>query len=250
MGAIKPEPVHATPAGSALIEVEHLSRHLDQQGQRTLILDDVTFSVPQGSLFAINGPSGSGKSTVLNMLTGLDRPSSGRIIFGSQELMAKSEDALARWRGTNVGIVFQFFQLLPTLTARENVMLALELGGVLHRRAWDGRARRCLELVGIDHLGDRLPSAMSGGQQQRVAIARALANDPPVLVADEPTGNLDSHSAQEVFEVLAGLPSQGKTVVYVTHDTGLAARAIARVELLDGRIVAAEGTTAIVRPEI
>jgi len=250
MGAIKAEAVHAAPAESPLIEVEHLSRHLDQQGQRTLILDDVTFSVPEGSLFAINGPSGSGKSTVLNMLTGLDRPSSGRIIFGSQELKAKSEDALARWRGTNVGIVFQFFQLLPTLTARENVMLALELGGVLPRRAWDGRARRCLELVGIDHLGDRLPSAMSGGQQQRVAIARALANDPPVLVADEPTGNLDSHSAHEVFEVLAGLPSQGKTVIYVTHDTGLAARAIARVELLDGRIVAAEGTTAIVRPEI
>ena len=248
MGAIKP--VHTAAAVSALIEVEHLSRHLDQQGQRTLILDDVTFSVPQGSLFAINGPSGSGKSTVLNMLTGLDRPSSGRIIFGSLELKAKSEDALARWRGANVGIVFQFFQLLPTLTARENVMLALELGGVLPRRVWDGRARRCLELVGIDHLGDRLPSAMSGGQQQRVAIARALANDPPVLVADEPTGNLDSHSAHEVFEVLAGLPGQGKTVIYVTHDTGLAARAIARVELLDGRIVAAEGTTAIVRPEI
>ncbi len=250
MRAIKPEAVHATPTMSALIEVEHLSRHLDQQGQRTLILDDVTFSVPQGSLFAINGPSGSGKSTVLNMLTGLDRPSSGRIIFGSHELRAKSEDALARWRGTNVGIVFQFFQLLPTLTARENVMLALELGGVLPRRAWDGRARRCLELVGIDYLGARLPSAMSGGQQQRVAIARALANDPPVLVADEPTGNLDSHSAQEVFEVLASLPSEGKTVIYVTHDTRLAARAIARVELLDGRIVAAEGTRAIVRPEI
>ena len=250
MRAIKPEAVHGTPTMPVLIEVDHLSRHLDHQGQRTLILDDVTFSVPQGSLFAINGPSGSGKSTVLNMLTGLDRPSSGRVIFGGQELRAKGEDALARWRGTNVGIVFQFFQLLPTLTARENVMLALELGGVLPRRAWDERARRCLELVGINHLGDRLPSAMSGGQQQRVAIARALANDPPVLVADEPTGNLDSHSAQEVFEVLAGLPSHGKTVIYVTHGAGLAARAIARIELLDGRIVAAEGTTAIVRPEI
>src|SRR5258708_7376762 len=134
----------ARPAASPLNEVEPLRRHLGQQGKRTLILDDVTFSVPEGSLFAINGPSGSGKSTLLNMLTGLDRPSSGRIIFGSQELRAKSEDALARWRGTNVGIVFQFFQLLPTLTARENVMLALEPGGVLPRRACDGLARRCL----------------------------------------------------------------------------------------------------------
>src|SRR5260370_37778745 len=129
-------------------------------------------------------------------------------------------------------------------------MLACELGGALPRGAGADGGRRCLELVGIDHLGNRLPSAMSGGQQQRVATARALANAPPVLVADEPTGNLDSHSAQEVFEVLAGLPSQGKTVIYVTHNAGLAARAIARIELLDGRIVAAEGTTAIVRLEI
>src|SRR5260370_31050512 len=187
MGAIKPEAVHATPTTSALIEVEHLSRHLDQQGQRTLILDDVTFSVPQGSLFAINGPSGSGKSTVLNMLTGLDHPSSGRIIFGSHELSAKSEDALARRRGTNAGIGFQFFQLLPTLTARENVMLALELGGVLPRRAWDERARRCLELVGIDHLGNRLPTAMSGVQQQPVPIAPPLPNHPPPPPPPPPT---------------------------------------------------------------
>jgi putative ABC transport system ATP-binding protein len=249
MRALGTEPVDATTAKPALIEVEHLSRHLNQEGQRTLILDDVTFSVPDGSLFAINGPSGSGKSTVLNMLTGLDHPSSGRIVFGDQELRGKSEDELSRWRGTHVGIVFQFFQLLPTLSARENVMLALELGGVLPWRAWDGRARQCLELVGVGEFGDRLPSAMSGGQQQRVAIARALANDPPVLVADEPTGNLDSHSAEEVFEVLAHLPSRGKTVIYVTHDTRLAARATARVELLDGRIVASEGTRAMVRPE-
>jgi ABC-type lipoprotein export system ATPase subunit len=240
-----------TPASahsaSPLIEVDHLSRHLDQMGQRTTILDDVTFAIAAGSLFAINGPSGSGKSTVLNMLTGLDRPSSGRVVFKGQELRGKSENALARWRGAHVGIVFQFFQLLPTLSARENVMLALELGGALPRRGWEDRAHWCLQMVGVDELGDRLPSAMSGGQQQRVAIGRALANDPPVLVADEPTGNLDSRSAQEVFEVLAKLHGAGKTVIYVTHDTRLAGRATARVELLDGRIVAAEGTSADVR---
>ncbi len=245
VGTLAPGSVQGT---SALIEVDHLSRHLDQMGQRTRILDDVTFAIPAGSLFAINGPSGSGKSTVLNMLTGLDRPSSGRVVFEGQELRAKSENALARWRGTHVGIVFQFFQLIPTLTARENVMLALELGARLPRRRWEERVHRCLQMVGVDELGDRLPSAMSGGQQQRVAIGRALANDPPVLVADEPTGNLDSRSAQEVFEVLARLPDQGKTVIYVTHDTRLAGRATARVELLDGRIVAAEGTSADVRP--
>src|SRR5260370_5390981 len=187
MRGIKPEAVHATPIMSALIEVEHLSRHFDQQGQRTLILDDVTFSVPQGSLFAINGPSGSGKSTVLNMLTGLDHPSSGRIIFGSHELRAKSEDALARWRGTNVGIVFQFFQLLPTLTARENVMLALELGGVLPRRAWDEPARRCLGLVGIGHLGNRPPSASAAVPHHRPPPHAARRHAPLVLAAAGPT---------------------------------------------------------------
>src|SRR5712692_8289873 len=186
MGAIKPEAVHATPAESPLIEVEHLSRHLDQQGQRTLILDDLTFTVPEQSLFAINGPSGSGKSTVLNMLTGIDRPTSGHILFAGETLRAKSENALAKWRGRHVGIVFQFFQLIPTLTALENVLLALELGGggELPRRQWRERALDCMETVGIEAFAHRQPGQLSGGQQQRVAIARALANDPHVLIAD------------------------------------------------------------------
>src|ERR1051326_6670751 len=198
----------------ALSEVEHLSRVIGPHTRRTVILEEITFRVPSGSLFAITGPSGSGKSTILNMLTGIDRPTSGRILFAGQELGRLSEDALARWRGRQVGIVFQFFQLLPTLTALENVLLALELGGGggLKRRRWRERAMICLELAHIGDLAHRLPSELSGGEQQRVAIARALANDPPVIVADEPTGNLDSKTAQAVFATLAGLRQQGKTI--------------------------------------
>jgi putative ABC transport system ATP-binding protein len=228
------------------MQVEHVSRVIATRAQKTTILDDVTFAVPTGSLFAINGPSGSGKSTVLNMLTGLDRPTSGRVLFEGQELRGRSENQLARWRGRHVGIVFQFFQLVPTLTAMENVLLALQLGGTLPRRRWRAQALDCLRIVGVAEYANRLPSELSGGQQQRVAIARALANDPAVLVADEPTGNLDSHSAHEVFDVLASLIYQDKTVVYVTHDARLAARANARIELLDGRIVGHAGAAAIV----
>jgi putative ABC transport system ATP-binding protein len=235
-----------------LVRVERVTRVIATRAQRTTILDEVSFSVPMRSLFAINGPSGSGKSTILNMLTGLDRPTSGRVIFGGEELRAKSENALARWRGRHVGIVFQFFQLIPTLTAAENVLLALELGGGagLSRRRWRARALDCLDVTGIGAFADRLPSELSGGQQQRVAIARALANDPPVLVADEPTGNLDSHSAQDVFDTLAGLTARGKTVIYVTHDRTLAARATARIELLDGRIVGHSGADAAIAQPI
>jgi ABC-type lipoprotein export system ATPase subunit len=230
-----------------LIQVDHLIRSIGTRAQGTIILDDVTFTIPAQSLFAINGPSGSGKSTLLNMLTGIDRPTSGRVIFAGQELRAQGENALARWRGRHVGIIFQFFQLVPTLTARENVLLALELGGGggLPRSAWRKRAQDCLEIVGMGAFGNRLPSELSGGQQQRVAVARALANDPPVLIADEPTGNLDSHTAHAVFDVLAGLTQLGKTVVYVTHDHELAARAGARIELLDGHIVGQHNADAV-----
>jgi putative ABC transport system ATP-binding protein len=207
--------------------------------RKTVILDDLTFSVPTQSLFAITGPSGSGKSTLLNMLTGIDHPTSGRILFAGQALGGKSEDDLARWRGKQVGIIFQFFQLLPTLTALENVLLALELGkgGGLKRSGFRQRAMICLEMARIQDLAHRLPAELSGGEQQRVAIARALANDPPLIVADEPTGNLDSHTAQQIFETLAGLTQQGKTVVYVTHARELAARASGHMSLLDGRMV-------------
>ncbi len=238
----------AFQTGQPLVQVEHLSRVIETRAQKTTILYDITFAVPVHSLFAINGPSGSGKSTILNMLTGIDRPSSGRIIFAGEELRKMSENGLARWRGQQVGIVFQFFQLVPTLTALENVLLALELGGGggLKRRQWRERAMHCLSMASVQERAHRLPGALSGGEQQRVAIARALANDPPVVIADEPTGNLDSHTAHEVFDTLAGLTAQGKTVIYVTHDPRLAARASARIELLDGQIISHVGADAIV----
>lgn len=230
-----------------VLQVEHLSRVITTHTRKTTILDDITFSIPAGSLFTISGPSGSGKSTLLNMLTGIDRPDSGRVIFAGKELRAQSENDLARWRGQHIGIIFQFFQLIPTLTALENVLLALELGGGggFKRKQWRERALHCLELARIADMAHRLPSELSGGEQQRVAIARALANNPPVIIADEPTGNLDSHTAHQVFQTLADLAQQDKTVIYVTHDPELAARASQRIVLIDGRIVKSEHAQAI-----
>jgi putative ABC transport system ATP-binding protein len=241
--------LHVSSALSVSIRVEHLSRVIETRAQKTTILDDLSFTIPARSLFAINGPSGSGKSTLLNMLSGIDRPTSGRVLFADQELAARGENALAKWRGRYVGIVFQFFQLIPTLTALENVLLALELGGGggLPRRVWRERALECLRVVDLADYRTRLPGELSGGQQQRVAIARALANNPPVLIADEPTGNLDSRTAHQVFDLLSALPGQGHTVIYVTHDRNLAARASARVDLLDGHIIESANASSSMR---
>jgi putative ABC transport system ATP-binding protein len=233
--------ISLSAAPSTLIAAERLSRVIGSGDRQVRILDEVSFTVPRRSLFAITGPSGSGKSTLLNLLTGIDRPTSGRILFDAVPLAATSENALARWRGRHVGIVFQFFHLVPTLTAFENVLLALELGGALDPSTRRERARDCLDQVGLAALERRLPSELSGGEQQRVAIARALANDPPLLVADEPTGNLDSKNAEGVFSLLEEIVRRGKTVVYVSHDATLAARAQRGIDLLDGRIVARRG---------
>jgi len=229
------------PGTETLVDARAVTKVIGSNGTSTTILDSVTFSVPYCSLFAINGPSGAGKSTLLNILTGIDQPTSGRVVFAGHEIGDMSENQLARWRGRNVGIVFQFFQLLPTLTARENVELALELGGAIPRRQRHERSLAALGEVGMADLANRLPSQLSGGQQQRVAIARALANDPPVLVADEPTGNLDSRTAHQIFDLLQELTERGKSVLYVTHDRDFAARATGRVDLLDGRVVGGTG---------
>ena len=207
--------------------------------ESSVALRGVNLTVHPGEFVAIVGPSGSGKSTLLNLLAGLDRPSSGTICVQGLDLSTLDEDRLARWRGQAVGIVFQFFQLLPTLTALENVMLAMELSG-RYRGERRLRALKRLEEVGLAELADHLPSELSGGEQQRVAIARALANDPPIILADEPTGNLDWDTGQRIVDLLAGLSARGKTVLLITHERDLAARAMRVIEMRDGRIIAGD----------
>ena len=201
-------------------------------------LRGIDLEVAPGELIAIVGPSGSGKSTILNIITGIDRPTAGTVAVTGRDLNELDEEGLAVWRGEHVGIVFQFFQLLPTLTARENVMLPLDfarLGSVGER---SDRAAARLAQVGLgDHL-DQFPAELSGGEQQRVAIARALACDPAILVADEPTGNLDTDTAGEMFSVLSDVNAGGTTVVYVTHDLVLAERAHRVVSIRDGLLIA------------
>ncbi len=200
-------------------------------------LSGVTLRVERGELVAIVGKSGCGKSTLLNMITGIDRPTDGALTVAGLDLRSASENDLARWRGRNVGVVFQFFQLIPTLTVAENIMLPMDFAGRGTPRERRLRAGELLELVEMTDQADKLPLATSGGQQQRVAIARALANDPALLVADEPTGNLDSATAAAVFELFRRLCDTGRTVVIVTHDVDLAVQARRIVHMADGRIV-------------
>jgi putative ABC transport system ATP-binding protein len=189
-------------------------------------------------MVAIVGPSGSGKTTILNLVTGIDRPSAGTVTVAGRRLEAMSEEELAVWRGEHVGVVFQFFQLLPTLSALENAVLPLDFARRGSKRERYKLARRNLELVGLAYKADHLPAELSGGEQQRVAIARALASDPKLIVGDEPTGNLDTGTAAEMFELLERLNEEGKTVLYVTHDLALAERAHRIVTIRDGLVVA------------
>jgi putative ABC transport system ATP-binding protein len=208
-------------------------------------LDGVTLSVGRGELVAIAGRSGCGKSTLLNMITGIDRPTGGDVSVAGADLRVLSENELARWRGRSVGIVFQFFQLLPTLSVLENVMLPMDFAGIGSGRERRSRAMQLLEMVEMADQAEKLPLSTSGGQQQRVAIARALANDPPLIVADEPTGNLDSVTADQVFELFVRLSGEGRTVVMVTHDRELAARAPRTVQMADGRIVSDSSSASV-----
>lgn len=200
-------------------------------------LRGVDLSIGAGEMVAVVGPSGSGKSTILNMITGIDRPTAGTVTFDGRRLDQLSEEQLAAWRGENVGIIFQFFQLLPTLSALENAVLPLDFLRRGSKRERFEKARRNLELVGLGDKVDRLPSELSGGEQQRVAIARSLAADPRLIVGDEPTGNLDTVTAGEMFGLLERLNAEGKTILFVTHDRDLASRAARVVEVRDGRVV-------------
>jgi putative ABC transport system ATP-binding protein len=199
-------------------------------------LKGITLQINRGELVMVVGKSGSGKSTLLNMLTGIDRPTTGDICIGTSELHRMSEGQMSHWRGMNVGIVFQFFQLLPTLTTVENVMLAMDFSRTLPVDQRRKRAMDLLDRVGIAPQADKLPAFLSGGEQQRTALARALANDPPILVADEPTGNLDSETAGVIFDLLESQVSAGKTVIIVTHDRELSTRAPRVIRLADGKI--------------
>ena len=201
-------------------------------------LRGVDLAIASGEMTAVVGPSGSGKSTILNMITGIDRPTAGAVTVDGKRLDEMSEEELAVWRGVNVGIVFQFFQLLPTLSALENAVLPLDFTRRGSKRERFERARHNLELVGLGDKPDHLPAELSGGEQQRVAIARSLAADPKLIVGDEPTGNLDSVTADEMFELLQRLNREGKTVLFVTHDRELAGRAQRIVTIRDGVVVA------------
>ncbi|MEM6789994.1 MAG: ABC transporter ATP-binding protein [Myxococcota bacterium] len=206
-------------------------------------LTDVTFDVAEGSSVAIWGRSGSGKSTLLNLIAGLDQATAGSVRVAGQDLGAMSERALTRWRGRHVGVVFQFFQLLPTLTVRENLLLAMEFVGVVPRPERTGRIDELLQRVGIERQRDKFPAQLSGGEQQRAAVARALANRPALVVADEPTGNLDVASARAVMNLFGTLRERGVTIVTVTHDEEIAARADRIIALDDGRCVAEPRST-------
>jgi putative ABC transport system ATP-binding protein len=206
-----------------------------QAGRREVrALENIELEIARGEWVAILGPSGCGKSTLLNLLSGIDRPSSGSVRVLESELTTMSEEQIARWRGRSIGIVFQFFQLMPTLTAMENVVLPMQLNS---RGKTASRARELLDRVGIKDLAGNFPNELSGGEQQRVAIARALANDPPILLADEPTGNLDSASGLLVLKLLEETWREGATLILVTHDASVATYASRVITMRDGSIV-------------
>ena len=229
-----------------LIVLEEVSKDYPAAAGSHRALDAIGLTIEPGESVAITGRSGSGQSTLLHLIGGIDRPTRGAVRVAGTAVHAARERELARWRGRTVGIVFQFFQLLPTLTAAENVMLPMDLGGVRPPRERRPRALELLDWVGIADQADKLPSALSGGQQQRAAVARALANDPPLLLADEPTGNLDSATAETVFELFHSLVDTGRTILMVTHDAELAGRTRRIVHMVDGRIL--DGTLEPVDP--
>lgn len=220
-----------------LIDVRNVVKVFDSPAGPFRALKGVNLRVNAGEFVGIIGKSGSGKSTLINMITGIDRPTSGEVLVGGTTVHGLTEGQLAVWRGRNLGVVFQFFQLLPTLTVLENVMLPMDFCRMYPSRERPQRALRLLEQVGLAEAAHKLPAQLSGGQQQRAAIARALANDPPILAADEPTGNLDSKTADAVFRLFEGLVAAGKTILMVTHDVDLARRVSRAVMVADGEIV-------------
>ena len=226
-----------TANGADIIRLDDAAKIFGGRGGQSFpALRGVSLRVTAGDFIAVLGKSGSGKSTLLNLIAGIDRPNSGEIQVAGANLNRLSENKMAVWRGRSIGVVFQFFQLLPTLTVEENILLAMDFVGKIPAANRRGRAGDLLSLVGLEDQSAKLPSALSGGQQQRAAIARALANDPPIVLADEPTGNLDSETSAAVAELFHGLVEQHKTLLIVTHDDKLASRAHRIIRLKDGLI--------------
>lgn len=219
-----------------LIRLEGVAKDYQLAAHTFAALKNIDLTVAGGEFVAIVGKSGSGKSTLLNMISGIDRPTAGIVKVGNTTLTALTESEMAAWRGRSVGIVFQFFQLLPTLTIVENVMLPMELCRVFRRQARREQAIRLLQQVDLVDHASKLPSAVSGGQQQRAAIARALANHPPIILADEPTGNLDSATATSILRLFTNLVNEGRTVVVVTHDPDIARHVSRVLHISDGAI--------------
>lgn len=217
-----------------MITLAQVTKNYDTPAGEYPALCGIDLQIAAGEFVAIVGKSGSGKSTLLNLMAGIDRPSTGKVVVNGANIRDLGENRLALWRGKNIGLVFQFFQLLPTLTAAENVMLPMDFARTVAPRERRSRALQLLETVGCGRHADKLPSALSGGEQQRVAIARALANDPPLVLADEPTGNLDSSTGKEIFKLFESLVRRGKTLVVVTHERDIAGKFARVVELSDG----------------
>jgi putative ABC transport system ATP-binding protein len=223
-----------------MISLHHVSKKYETPAGAFAALRDIDVRIRTGEFVGVVGKSGSGKSTLLNMIAGIDRPSSGTVTVANTTIDTLPENKLAAWRGRNVGFVFQFFQLLPTLTAIENVMLPMDFCKTFPARERRQRALALLERVGVDPHADKLPSTLSGGEQQRVAIARALANNPPIMIADEPTGNLDSFTARGILDLFRELANQGTTVVIATHEADIARVSDRKIQITDG-VIATDG---------
>jgi len=219
-----------------IVEINEVEKSYEVGGNQVPVLKGLSLSVEAGEFMAITGPSGNGKSTLLNMITGIDRPTQGEVIVNGCPVHQMSENQLAAWRGGNVGIIFQFFQLLPSLSLQQNIVMPMEFAGKYRRKERRERAMHLLDMVGLADQAHKLPGTVSGGQQQRAAIARALANDPALLIADEPTGNLDSKTADVVFDLFLKLVEDGKTLLMVTPDVNLVERVPRIVEIQNGII--------------